>query len=113
MSEQLELKSNLHGGGDPNPLPAKKPAKRSAPKQAEAVKRRKILLEDNEHIPPTGQFFSVNGRAYILEAGKPVDVPEEIVSVLNDAVQTFAITNSAGEVIGYRDRLRFPFRSLD
>ena len=30
------------------------------------VKRVRIVLEDNDTIPPTGQFIGVNGKGYIL-----------------------------------------------
>ena len=69
-----------------------------------------ILLEENEGIPPTGQFFSVNGRAFILKPGEKVNVPEGIVSILNDAVMSTPIVDSSQTVNGYRDRLRFPYR---
>lgn len=113
-TETLGFESNLHSSSDPAPAKRVAAKKRSAPKQVDTtVKRIKIILEDNEHIPPTGQFVSVNGRAYIIQSGKPVEVPQEVVSVLNDAVTSHPITNNDGEVLGYRDRMRFPYRLVN
>ena len=75
-------------------------------------RRVKILLEDNADIPPTGQFFSINGRAYILRPGEEADVPEELLNVLNDAVTSVPIVQDT-KIVGFRDRLRFPYRVLE
>ena len=74
-------------------------------------KRVTIILEDNPEIPPTGQFLSVNGRAYVLRSGEKADVPEELLSVLNDAVMSVPVVVD-DKVVGYRDRMRFPYRVL-
>jgi hypothetical protein len=70
-----------------------------------------IVLEENENIPPTGQFFGVNGRAYMLRPGEAASVPKEIISILNDAVQEVPhIDPTTRQVIGYRKKMRFPYR---
>jgi len=51
-------------------------------------KRVRIILEDNPNIPPTGQFFGVNGRTYILQSGVPADVPPELIDVLDHAIES-------------------------
>ncbi len=81
----------------PSPLPA-------------SVKRIWIQLEDNNEIPPTGQFIGINGRSYQLRAGEPAQVPQELIEVLQDAVASVPVTDENGNVVSYRDRLRFPFR---
>lgn len=81
----------------PNPLP-------------KTATRVWIQLEDNDEIPPTGQFVGVNGRSYMLRAGEPVHVPEEVVYALEDAVMSVPIVDQNKNVVGYRDRLRLPFR---
>jgi hypothetical protein len=106
----LGFESNLEQDPDFVPAKAVKSVKRSAPKKPDVKKRVAIILEDSDLIPPTGQFISCNGRAYMVQTGKRVEVPEEIISVLNDAITSHAITNSDGEVLGYRDRMRFPYR---
>ena len=76
-------------------------------------KRVRIMLEENENIPPTGQFISINGRTFILKPGEAADVPECVINVLNDAVQSTPQLDSATkQVTGYRQKLRFPYRVL-
>jgi len=70
-----------------------------------------ITLEENENIPPTGQFFGINGRTYILKPGVPAKVPLEIIHVLNDATMSVPeVDPYTNQVMGYRNRLRFPYR---
>lgn len=74
-------------------------------------KRVRIVLEDNAEIPPTGQFFSVNGRAYVLRPNEEAEVPVEMLSALNDAVMEVPIVQNE-QVVGYRKRMRFPYRVI-
>ena len=75
-------------------------------------KRIRIILEENDNISPTGQFIACNGRAYILRPGEEADVPEELVSVLNDAVEDRPIVGPDSRVVGWRKALRFPYRVI-
>jgi hypothetical protein len=96
----------LASDGNIDALPSR--AKPSDPVQSDRVK---IILEENENIPPTGQYIGVNGRAYILRPGEEALVPREVISVLNDAVQEVPqIDPTTKQVVGYRKKLRFPFR---
>jgi hypothetical protein len=73
----------------------------------------RITLEENENIPPTGQFFGLNGRHFMLKPGVAVDVPVEIINILNDAVQEVPeIDPTTRQVVGYRKKLRFPYRVM-
>lgn len=73
----------------------------------------RIILEDNEGIPPTGQFFGLNGTGYILQPGVPADVPQGIVDILNNAVMSTPIREpQTNRVIGHRDKLRYSYRVL-
>ena len=73
----------------------------------------RIVLEENENIPPTGQFFGLNGRTWLLRPGDEADVPQGLINILNDAVQeTPQLDQSTKQVIGYRKKLRFPYRVI-
>ena len=79
------------------------------PKGGERTVR--IVLEENDNIPPTGQFIALNGRTWMLRPGEEADVPLGVVNILNDAVQDVPqIDQASKQVIGYRKRLRFPYR---
>ena len=75
----------------------------------------KIMLEEGaeNEIPPTGQTVSLNGKAYIIRPGEEVMVPPGVVEILENAVMSTPIKDpQTMKVIGYRKRLRFPFRKL-
>ena len=75
-----------------------------------AAKRVKIILEENDNIPPTGLFIGINGRSFLLRAGEEVEVPVEVVEVLNDAVEDVPRTDGNNNVLDYRKKMRFPYR---
>jgi len=80
----------------------------------QTAKRFKVILEEDTGIPPTGLFISANGRPYLLMAGVEAQVPQEVISVLNDAVISVPIIDPQSQrVTGYRQRLRFPYRRVD
>ena len=74
--------------------------------------RVRIILEENDNIPPTGLFVGVNGRSFLVRAGEEVEVPVEVVEALNDAVESVPRTDASGNIVDYRNRLRFPYRLL-
>jgi hypothetical protein len=80
---------------------------------SDAPKRVRILLEENDNIPPTGQFIGVNGRGFMLRAGEEAEVPVEVIGALEGAVQDVPIVNPVTQQVeGYRKKLRFPFRVI-
>ncbi len=74
--------------------------------------RVKIILEENDDIPPTGLFVGVNGRGYLLKPGEEIEVPQAVVEVLENAVTSAPLRDGGQQLIGYRDRMRFPFRRM-
>ena len=76
------------------------------------AKRVRIVLEEVDDVPPTGLFLGINGRSYLIRPGEEVDVPEEVVHCLNDAVTSTPRTDANGNVVDYRNRLRFPYRLI-
>lgn len=73
-------------------------------------RRVRIVLEDNDAIPPGGQFASVDGRPFLLQSGVEMDAPISLLDVLDHAITSVPVCDENRNVIGYRDRLRFPYR---
>lgn len=74
----------------------------------------KIILEENDDIPPTGLFIGVNGKGYLIRAGEPVDVPRHVLEVLDNAVMSSpSVDPATRQVIGHRDRMRYPYRVVN
>ena len=71
----------------------------------------KIILEEHDEIPPSGQFFGINGVGYLLRPGEVAEVPLAVLEVLNNAVRDKPVLE-AGRVVGYKQALRFPYRRL-
>ncbi len=76
----------------------------------EKVKRVKIILEENDEIPPGGQFFGINGTGYMVKPGVPVEVPEFIIGIIETAVVTKPVLDENNRVVGHREVPRFPYR---
>ena len=73
-------------------------------------KRIKIILDENENIPPSGQFFGINGASYLLRPGEEASVPPGIVDILENAIISVPILDSGRRTSGWRNRHRFPYQ---
>jgi hypothetical protein len=66
----------------------------------------RIVLADNPNIPPTGQYFGHNGNGFIIRAGEEVDVPDEIIAILDDAIELVAHTDASQKLTGATTKRR-------
>lgn len=73
----------------------------------------RIVLEENDEIPPTGLFVALNGKGYLIVPGEEVDIPKGVAEILSHAVMsTPSIDPATKQVIGYRERMRYPYRTI-
>jgi hypothetical protein len=115
FGDNLSEAATLLDGEDVLAAPPPVRARAAPPKtaKAKAVEPRiRIMLEDNDQIPPGGQFVSADGRAFLIQAGYEVNVPYSVLDVLDHAIMSVPVKDRNDTVIGYRDRLRFPYRVI-
>lgn len=107
-----EVESNLDTGLVTEVVRRPRTKKEQTAREAlDTQPRIKIILEENENIPPSGQYVGVNGVGYLITPGVEVSVPESVLEVLDNAVMSYPMQDPfTKQVIGYRDRLRFPYR---
>jgi hypothetical protein len=104
-----ELEAELAEGPAEDDAPAKKQPRK--PRKPKGYVR--ILLEESEEIPPSGLFLSMNGNSYLLQPGVEADVPQGVVDILENAIMSVPrIDPSSKRVVGYKNRLRYPFRKV-
>lgn len=81
-----------------------------APIASDEEGRVRIVLEENDQIPPTGLFVGDNGVGYILRPGEEVAVPPGVLEILNNAVTSVPVVDPQTlEVIDYRSKKLYPF----
>lgn len=62
----------------------------------------------NDEAGSDAVFLSLNGYAYQIPRGIPVEVPDEVVQILKNAKQELTSFGKGGELIT-RETQRFPF----
>ena len=73
----------------------------------------RIILEENDNIPPTGLFVGENGRGYLIRPGEEVDIPTGVLEILTNAVVSVpTIDPQSLQVIGYREKMLYPHRII-
>jgi hypothetical protein len=93
----------------PKVQPVAKNAVRSIPMQG--ARTRRILLEEHSDISPGGLYIGHNGNNYTLHPGQWVDAPLPLIEILDHALtQVPEIDPGTKQVIGWREKLRFPYR---
>lgn len=72
--------------------------------------RKRILTihQTNDEGGELDVFLAINGYAYQIKRGEPVEVPEEVIEVLQNAKQTLMSFGQGGQVIT-RETPRYPF----
>ena len=71
----------------------------------------RIILEDDDSIPPTGLFIGLNGKGYLLRTTEEADVPLGVKEILDHAVMSMPVVDpQTRRVIGHKERLRFNYR---
>jgi hypothetical protein len=73
--------------------------------------RVKIILGDSDHIPPGGLFIGLNGTGYKIRPGEEVSVPKGVVEILDNAVYSAPTKDpNTQQIIGWRNRLKYPYQ---
>jgi len=76
-------------------------------------KTKRIIVEESEHIPPTGLFIGLNGRGYLIQPGQEVNVPVGVVEILDNAKYDAPVIDPlTRQVTSTSKRARFSYREV-
>lgn len=111
-----ETRESYEAAQNPQPAKAADPEQKTqisdsgrAPKVA-GKDRVWIILDDNDEIPPGGQFIGVNGVGYNLLPGVEAFVPKAVLEVLDHAIKSVPVTDPMTKrIVGWKNRKRFPY----
>lgn len=82
----------------------------SAEKNAQGD-RVKIIIEENDDIPPTGLPLGHNGDQVYVVPGEVVNIPRKFLEILDNAIVSVSMTDpNTKQVIGTRDKRKYPYR---
>ena len=118
VSDEMDgVVDNSTAETEPNPEQEVGPRRRGGRKTGGGRGKKKedrvrIRVANTSEIPPSGQFIGVNGYGYLIKPNQEVSVPESVLEVLDNAVQSVPIQGSNGRVEGYQDVPRFPYTRL-
>lgn len=68
-----------------------------------------ITLSDTDEMGPTGQFFGVNGRGFVLLPNVRYTVPKYLLECIDHAVTGKPVVARDGSLQGFRQVTRFPY----
>ena len=77
-----------------------------------AERKARIIVDENDHTPPNGLVVAANGVSEQIQTGQEADIPLSVLEVLDNAKESVPVTDHLNSVIGYRDRLRVPYRVI-
>lgn len=104
-----KLGDNLSVAVQEKELPPKRSNRNQGPLSG---KTRRIILDNNDDISPSGLFVSVNGNPFLIRPGIAFDCPEAVIEVLDNAVVSMPVIDpNTLQVTGHRDRMRFSYRN--
>lgn len=125
MADDVQIEGNVPAPEEteqkaptPKKAVAKKPAEPKAPKYAWQRKYPKakavtVVFEETDEIPPTGQFISINGDAFVIVPGEEVTVPDFLLAHVDNCISGKPVVNpQTRKVVSYRNRSRFPYRII-
>lgn len=68
-----------------------------------------ITLNGSDEVPPGGQLVGVNGRQFLIPAGRPVKVPRSVCEVLDNAVKSVPDLDDNKRIIRMRNVPRLSY----
>ncbi len=82
-----------------------------APKVPESPKRVRVILDEGGEQDLPYVFISLNGVAYKVQRGVEVELPVELLEILDHAVMTVMVKDQNNRYTP-RKIMRFPYRVL-